>query len=103
VARKAGRQRQSKPRDLVTFWLWDAPGPLRSACGVSTDRTRAQQAARDCLASGQAATALVQEAELVTGSASLAPRYQRIGGSWQARRTSNGAIRWQPPAALAAS
>jgi hypothetical protein len=87
----------------VSLWLWDAPGPARSASGVSTDRTSAQRAAPDCLASGQAATALFQEAELVTGSTALAPRYQRIGGSWPAARTSNGAIRWQPPAALAAS
>jgi hypothetical protein len=46
---------------------------------------------------------LVQEAELVTASTALAPRYQRIGGSWQARRTSRGAIRWQPSAAPTAS
>jgi hypothetical protein len=87
----------------VSLWLWDAPGPGRSARGVSTDQTGAQRAARDCLASGQAVTALVQEAELVTGSSALAPRYQRIGASWEARRTSNGAISWQPPAAPAAS
>lgn len=49
----------------VSLWLWDAPGPGRSARGVSTD--------------------------------------QRIGASWEARRTSNGAISWQPPAAPAAS
>jgi len=73
----------------VSLWLWDAPGPGRSA--------------RDCLASGQAVTALVQEAELVTGSSALTPRYQRIGASWEARLTSNGAISWQPPAAPAAS
>jgi hypothetical protein len=87
----------------VSLWLWDAPGPGRSARGVSTDQTGAQQAVRDCLDSGQAATALVQEAELVTGSPGLTPRYQRIGGSWEARRTGNGAIRWLPPAAPAAS
>jgi hypothetical protein len=86
----------------VSLWLWDAPGPLRSACGVSADLARAQRAARDCLASGQATAALVQKAELVTGSAALAPSYQRIGGSWQARRARNGAIRWYPLAALAA-
>ena len=87
----------------MSLWLWDAPGPGRSARGVSTDQTGAQQAVRDCLASGQAVTALVQEAELVTGSSALTPRYQRIGASWEARRASNGAISWQPPAALAAS
>ena len=87
----------------MSLWLWDAPGPGRSARGVSTDQTGAQRAARDCLASGQAVTALVQEAELVTGSSALTPRYQRIDASWEARRTSNGAISWQPPAALAAS
>ena len=86
----------------MTLWLWDAPGPDRSACGVSADRAIAQRAARACLISGQAATALIQEAELVTGASALTPRYRRIGGGWQARRTRNGAIRWHPSPALPA-
>ena len=56
----------------MSLLLWEAPGPGRSTCGVSTDRARAERAVGDCLISGQATTAFVQEAELVTGSSALA-------------------------------
>jgi hypothetical protein len=85
------------------MWLWDAPGPTHSACGVSSDRVNAQLAARACLVSGQASAALVQEAELVTSAGALTPSHRRFGGCWGASRTRDGAIRWRPLAALAAS
>jgi hypothetical protein len=86
----------------VSLWLWEAPRPGRSGCGVSTDRARALRAARDCLISGQTTAALAQAAELVSGSSTLATHHRRIGGSWQVRRTRSRAIRWHMPAVLAA-
>jgi hypothetical protein len=87
----------------VIVWLWDAPGPDRCARGVTIDYARARDAARACLTADQAATALVQAAELVAGSDVLDPYYARFGRRWQARRTGNGGIRWQPLAARPAS
>jgi hypothetical protein len=77
----------------VIVWLWDAPGPNRCARGVTVDYARAQEAARACLTADQAATALVQAAELVAGSDVLDPYYARFGRRWQARRTRSGEIR----------
>lgn len=86
----------------MTVWLWDAPGPARSACGVSGSRANAQRAAGSCLVSGQASTALVQEAELVTSAGTLVPGHHRVGGCWEASRARDGAVRWRPLTALAA-
>lgn len=87
----------------MSIWLWDAPGPARSACGVSGSRANAQRAAGACLASDQASTVLVQEAELVTSTGALTPGHHRVGGCWEASRARDGAISWRPLAALAAS
>jgi hypothetical protein len=87
----------------VIVWLWDAPGAACSACGISTDFAMAQEAVQACLAGGQANTALVEEAWLVTGTEVLDPYYQRLGRRWQARRSRDGTIRWHPAAELIAS
>jgi len=87
----------------MNVWLWDAPGHLRSSCGVTSDRAAAQRAARACLASGEAIVALIQEADLVLGSSALTVGHRPIGACWQASRTANGTIRWHPVTALAAS
>lgn len=80
----------------VIVWLWDTLGADCGACGVCTDRARAQQAAQACLEAGRAVTALVQQAHLVDGSEVLTAYYQRFGQPWRARRAGNGAVRWTP-------
>lgn len=87
----------------MSVWLWEAPGPARCATGVSRARSGAQLAAQDCLISGQAASATIQEAELVNGADVLTSCYRPIGERWQASRTRGGVIRWHPLPTLAAS
>jgi hypothetical protein len=83
----------------VIVWLWDAPGALTAARGVSSDHASARQAASDCLVSGKATVATVQAARLTDGPDALDPHYVRIGSRWQATRTRNGAVRWREHAA----
>jgi hypothetical protein len=78
----------------VIVWLWDAPGALSAACGVSSDHDSARQAATTCLASGDATAATLQAAELVNGADALDPHYARFGFRWQATRTRGGAVHW---------
>jgi hypothetical protein len=87
----------------VIVWLWDAPGLACCASGVTIDYARAREAARACLAVGQATTALVQAAELVVDPDVLDSCYARFGCRWQARRTTGGGIRWHPLPAPAAT
>lgn len=87
----------------MNVWLWDAPGQVRSSCGVASDRATAQRAAKACLVSGEAAVAVIQQAELVIGADALTARHRRIGGCWQVSRTARGAIRWREVDLLAAS
>jgi hypothetical protein len=56
-------------------WLWDA-GTRR---GVTDDETRALQAAEALIRSGQAASARVEKAHLVTGIRALESGYTRTG------------------------
>jgi S-adenosyl methyltransferase len=59
----------------VIVWLWDA-GARR---GVTDDETRAFQAAEALIRSGQAASARVEKAHLVTGIRALESGYTRTG------------------------
>jgi hypothetical protein len=77
----------------VTVWLWDAPGPASNALGVCDRETGARQAAAARLLSGQASAAVVEEAIVVTGTASLLEHYERTGNRWQAQPGMR--IRWR--------
>lgn len=82
-----------KDRDPVIVWLWDAPGPGRTARGVTGSQTRARQAAEAILTAGQATTAALEQAVLGLGAGSMTYGYQRTGQAWHAR-LSDGHITW---------
>jgi hypothetical protein len=65
----------------VILWLWEASGPTSSASGVCGEEAAARGAA-----------ALVEEAQLVVGTASLMQYYERTGQRWEARPGRR--IRW---------
>lgn len=79
----------------MIVYLWDAPGPGRSAGGVCGDETRAREAAEACLRSGWATSARVDAALLATSARTLQPLYERTGTAWQARPV-DGELRWDP-------
>jgi hypothetical protein len=78
----------------VNVFLWDADGPKMSSAGVRGTFDAACHAAEACLASGQAAVALVEEARVVMGSDSLTRVYLRTR-EWRPSRGAGGAISWQ--------
>jgi hypothetical protein len=55
-----------------------------------------------CLISGQAHSAVLQEAEVISGGDTLDACYRRTGDAWQAKRAGDGSVRWHRLAALAA-
>ena len=79
----------------MIVWLWDARGPVRRGLGVSDDQAGARRAAEECLTSGQASAARVEEALALLGIGTLTSHYRRTGRGWQARRADHG-IRWEP-------
>lgn len=79
-------------RAPVIVWLWDA-GTGR---GVTDDESRARQAAEAFMRSGQADTARVERASLVTEVRTLTTGYARTGQGWTAQPRRNGLIRWTP-------
>jgi hypothetical protein len=82
-----------KDRDPVIVWLWDVPGPARTACGVTGSQTRARQAAEAILIAGQGTTAALEQAVLGLGAASMTYGYQRTGQAWDARLI-DGHVTW---------
>lgn len=77
----------------MTVWLWDAPGPASNALGVCDKEAGARRAAAARLREGQASAAVVEEAIIVTGTASLLQYFERTGNRWQARPGKR--IRWR--------
>ena len=87
----------------MIVYLWDAPGPARTARGVTSSEARARQAAETFLTGGQATEAVVEKAILGLGAGSMTYGYQRTGPAWHALLT-DGRVTWIRPAArLAAS
>lgn len=80
----------------MIVWLWDAPGPARTARGVTDDEATARRAAETCLRSGQAHSAAVEKAHAVLGVRSPASGYERTGDGWTAERRQDGRISWTP-------
>jgi hypothetical protein len=80
----------------MIVYLWDAPGPARTARGISGDETAARQAAEACLLAGHARTARVEAAVAVLEAGTLESSYRRTGTGWQAQRRRNGPISWVP-------
>ena len=87
----------------MIVYLWDAPGPARTARGVTSSEARARQASENFLIGGQATDAVVERAILGLGAGSMTYGYQRTGPAWHALLT-DGRVMWTRAAArLAAS
>jgi len=77
----------------MTVWLWDAPGLASSSRGVCGNEASARRAAAARLRGGQASAAVVEQAVIVLGAATLEDSYQRTGNWWRARPGQR--IRWR--------
>jgi hypothetical protein len=80
-------------------FLWQATSPGSEASGMSGDRGRALEEAAECLLSGQATEALVEEAVVqLTSLAAGGGRqsyYTRTGEAWHAEAGGQD-VRWVP-------
>jgi len=91
---------------VSAVFLWQADGPGGDASGACDDEDGARRAAAECLLSGRAASALVEEAvaevgAVVAGGARQSC-YRRTGEAWQAAAAGTGdEISWVPVSAEA--
>lgn len=81
---------------MSAVFLWQADGPEQGARGVSGDEREARRAAAELLRSGQASSALVEEAATELGMRTLTDGYYPTGPRWRARVGAAGRIRWVP-------
>lgn len=88
---------------MITVHLWQADGPTRGCRGVSGDRRKARRDAADCLRSGTASSAVVEEAAAELGMRTLTSGYYPTGRRWQARVGPRGRVRWVPVTAAVSS
>jgi hypothetical protein len=80
---------------VTAAWLWQADGPQMGTRGVAGDSGRARRLAADCLLSGIASSAVVEEAATGgVGAQTLAGGYPRTGRRWLATIGAQGRIRW---------
>jgi len=80
---------------VITVFLWQAdPVPVRGGRGVCDDRRKARRDAAACLRSGQASSAMVEEATAELGLRTLTSGYYSTGRKWQARIGTQGRVRW---------
>jgi hypothetical protein len=77
-------------------FLWQADGPLQGARGVTDDAGRARRAAADCLRSGAASSAVVEEALPDLWVRTLAGGYAWTGHGWRAKVGAGGRVWWVP-------
>lgn len=76
-------------------WLWQADGPQMGIRGVVDNSGRARRLAAECLRSGDANSAIIEEAATGgLGAQTLAAGYPRSGRKWQARVGARGRVRW---------
>jgi hypothetical protein len=83
----------------VILYPWDAPGPARTARGVTSGEAHARQAAEIFLTGGYATDAVVEKAILGLGAGSMTYGYQRTGPAWHALPT-DGRVTWTCSAEL---
>ena len=79
----------------MIVWLWDACGPKRGGCGITSDRARAVKAAEGLLRGGHAVVARVESALVISGTQSLTFGYLRTGEGLTGRSGDRG-VRWEP-------
>ncbi len=74
-------------------WEWEAG----SSSGLSGDRRKARRYAAAVLRSGDAAVAVLQGVEVVTGYGTLDGHYQHVAGTRTEGRRHGQRIRWTGP------
>ena len=77
-------------------FLWRADGPRQGSRGVTDDGRKARRAAADLLRTGQASSAVVEEAATELGMRTLTSGYYPNGRRWQGRLGARGRVRWVP-------
>jgi len=77
------------------LWIWEASAPRTAASGVCGDVGQAQRAAAERMRANGADTALLEQVRLAISAGSLMPNHERTGTILQARRYSDGRIRWR--------
>jgi hypothetical protein len=80
----------------VTAFLWQADGPTMGTRGVAEDPRKARRLAAECLRSGAASSAVVEEALSDLGMRTLVGGYFRTGRGWRATVGAGGRVRWRP-------
>lgn len=79
---------------MTAAFLWQADGPEIGTRGVVDDEGRARRLAAECLLSGTAVTAVVDEAATDLGRRTLESGYHRTGRGWAGRVDGGGRVRW---------
>jgi hypothetical protein len=80
----------------ASAFLWQADGPQRGTRGVTDDARRARQVAADCLRSGAASSAVIEEAIPDLGMRTIVGGYFRTGRGWRAKVGAAGQVWWVP-------
>jgi hypothetical protein len=88
---------------VTAAWLWQADGPLMGTRGIVDDSGRARRLAVECLLSGDASSAVVEEAAAELGERALIDGYHRTGRRWQATVGAHGRIGWTAMTAASAA
>lgn len=86
----------------MIVYLWDASGPKCSVRGVTDNRSRAVKAAGECVLSGRADFARIEEARPMLGHTEMTSGYHRLGRGWMGSLCDDGIAR-EPFAVLAVS
>jgi hypothetical protein len=79
---------------VTAAWLWQADGPQMGTRGIVDDPGRARRLAAECLLSGNASSAVVQEAAAELGMRTLTDGYHRTGREWRGSVGAGGRVRW---------
>jgi hypothetical protein len=79
---------------VIVVYPWRADGPGRATLGVVEDPRRARRLAAECLRSGSADSAEVEEALSDLGMRTLVGGYFRTGHRWRGRVGAGGRVRW---------
>lgn len=87
----------------MTVFLWQADGPEQGARGVTDAQWLARRHAAAFLLTGQASSAVVQEAVTELGMRTLGDGYYATGPQWRGTVGDGGLVRWVPDKAGAAA
>jgi hypothetical protein len=80
----------------VSVFLWQADGPRQGSRGICDVEQSARDAAAGLLRSGQASSAVIEEAVPELGMRTLTAGYWCTGQRWQGHVGARGRVRWVP-------